>query len=224
MATERARQGSGIPASDRVATVYPWTSMLLAFLCIVLMLGMAAWAFIGISQAMQLPSAAIQHQENSAYVTPGPKPTLLYRIPIDGLEMPRNSRLIVLEDGRRLGPAHSLHADIAEKGAGRYSHWDSWIVFSSSDNSDPRRNGRSYAATFRVFPSFLSWLLAVVAFCALIAIPATRSGFVAAAASFKDGAALPAFSASLAIVFAVAVWGFAGLGRTVAVAPAAVQQ
>lgn len=55
------------------------------------------------------------------------------------------SDLVLLEDGRPLGPPHSLHADIRNLGAGRYSHWtrDS-LYFSASDNSDPRRNGRRY--------------------------------------------------------------------------------
>ncbi|MES2196608.1 MAG: hypothetical protein V4517_19475 [Pseudomonadota bacterium] len=66
----------------------------------------------------------------------------------------RNATLIILEDGRPLGPAHSSHKEIAELGAGRYSHWkgtaDSVLVFSSSDNTDPRTNGRTYTLSRRV--------------------------------------------------------------------------
>ncbi|MGD9496789.1 MAG: putative Ig domain-containing protein [Armatimonadota bacterium] len=55
------------------------------------------------------------------------------------------SQLLLFEDGRPLGPAHALHADIREKGAGRYSHWTrEALYFSASDNSDPRSNGRTY--------------------------------------------------------------------------------
>ena len=54
------------------------------------------------------------------------------------------SRLVLYEDDRPLGPAHSLHEDIRHLGGGRYSHWHGNIYFSSSDHSDPRTNGREY--------------------------------------------------------------------------------
>lgn len=54
------------------------------------------------------------------------------------------SRLIVYEDGRPIGPAHSSHSDIREHGEGRYSHWSGWLYFSTPDGSDPRSNGRVY--------------------------------------------------------------------------------
>ncbi len=55
------------------------------------------------------------------------------------------SQLLLFEDGRPLGPPHSPHADIREKGGGRYSHWTrETLYFSASDNSDPRTNGRTY--------------------------------------------------------------------------------
>jgi hypothetical protein len=56
------------------------------------------------------------------------------------------SQLSLLEDGRPLGPAHALHGDIRGKGNGRYSHWKRVIYFSSSDCTDPRKNGRRYTA------------------------------------------------------------------------------
>jgi hypothetical protein len=55
------------------------------------------------------------------------------------------STLRLFEDGKELGPAHSPHVDIRTKGQGRWSHWGSnGLVFSTSDNSDPRTNGRKY--------------------------------------------------------------------------------
>ena len=48
------------------------------------------------------------------------------------------------EDGNRLGPGHSAHADIRLNGAGRYSHWGDKLWFSTSDGSDPNLNGRTY--------------------------------------------------------------------------------
>lgn len=56
----------------------------------------------------------------------------------------------VIENGQMLGPPAQLHDLIRLRGKGRYSLWavpESELVtlfFSTSDNSDPRSNGRSY--------------------------------------------------------------------------------
>lgn len=54
------------------------------------------------------------------------------------------SRLKLFEDGRELPYPHASHDDIRELGAGRYSHWNDAVYFSSSDNSDPAKNGKRY--------------------------------------------------------------------------------
>jgi hypothetical protein len=59
---------------------------------------------------------------------------------------PSRSNAVVCEENRALGPAHSVHADIAAKGGGRFSHWITGFVFSTTDNSDANTNGRSYWA------------------------------------------------------------------------------
>ncbi|MDH5545506.1 MAG: class I SAM-dependent methyltransferase [Gammaproteobacteria bacterium] len=58
------------------------------------------------------------------------------------------SRLILLEDGRPLSERHCNHNVIREKGDGRYSHWRGGLLFSTSDNSDPTKNGRHYQLAF----------------------------------------------------------------------------
>ena len=65
----------------------------------------------------------------------------------DSQTQPTISTLRVFEDGRELGPAHSVHNDIRNIGKGRFSHWGSSLYFSASDNSDPRTNGRKYTYT-----------------------------------------------------------------------------
>jgi len=69
----------------------------------------------------------------------------------------QRSGLVLLEDGRPLGPGNSLHDEIRALGAGRFSHWigstpatptavaESTLYFSASDNSDPNKNGRRYS-------------------------------------------------------------------------------
>ena len=48
------------------------------------------------------------------------------------------------EDATRLGPGACQHDDIRARGMGRYSVWGADLYFSSSDNSDPQTNQRSY--------------------------------------------------------------------------------
>jgi hypothetical protein len=55
------------------------------------------------------------------------------------------SRLKLFENGQELPYPHSNHDDIRKLGAGRYSHWGDAVFFSSSDNSDPGKNGRRYS-------------------------------------------------------------------------------
>src|SRR5262249_16460405 len=63
----------------------------------------------------------------------------------DNNEFPERSRLVLLEDEKLLGPGHDRHAAIIQEGGGRYSFWLDTLYFSTSDDSDPASNGRSYS-------------------------------------------------------------------------------
>ena len=54
------------------------------------------------------------------------------------------SRVFVFEGPRQLLYPSAIHDHIARYGAGRYSHWDDYILFSTLDNTDPNTNGRQY--------------------------------------------------------------------------------
>lgn len=58
------------------------------------------------------------------------------------------SPILLYEDDKPLGPpVHSNLWSIASIGEGRFSHWNhTGMVFSATDNSDPRKNGRKYWA------------------------------------------------------------------------------
>lgn len=101
---------------------------------------------------MVQPIGKITHIEGFAYQAPAP--FLITYADTD----PGNQRspIILYENLTPLGPPHSVHSDIQEIGRGRYSHWNGnpnsgWrtirgVLFSASDNSDPRTNGRHYWA------------------------------------------------------------------------------
>jgi hypothetical protein len=77
--------------------------------------------------------------------------TMFSRI-ADSVDNNERSDVDLYEDGKLLGPAHSVHGEIGKLGQGRFSHWRlnySIFLFSSSDNTDPRTNGRSYWAVKR---------------------------------------------------------------------------
>jgi hypothetical protein len=65
----------------------------------------------------------------------------------DSQPQQENSTLMIYEDGRPLGPAHSQHDNIRKMGEGRFSHWEEALYFSTSDNTDPNNNGRKYSIT-----------------------------------------------------------------------------
>ncbi len=54
------------------------------------------------------------------------------------------SRWKLFEDGTPLGPEHDLLPAISKFGTGRFNHVGGELYFSTSDNSDPTTNGRSY--------------------------------------------------------------------------------
>jgi hypothetical protein len=70
--------------------------------------------------------------------------------PGDTPEFPAASRLRLHEDGKPMGPAHSMHSEISQEGRGRYSHWNGALFFSTGDGSDPNANQRAYTLSLGV--------------------------------------------------------------------------
>jgi hypothetical protein len=59
-------------------------------------------------------------------------PTLPNDFPeTDDVSDPSRSTLILSEDGKDLGPAHSAIDMVADEGCGLYSHWDNVLYFSA---------------------------------------------------------------------------------------------
>lgn len=82
-----------------------------------------------------------------------------FQLDYDSPSAPTTSRLRVMEDGRELGQAHSSLEEIGMRGEGRYLHQNGTLAISTSDNSDPRLNGRTYSAEAPLSPR--SRLLAI---------------------------------------------------------------
>jgi hypothetical protein len=120
-----------------------------------------AQCFIPTATQVIDPSGIYSNGGNSFQITgvPLPKWHWLFQIRSDQVAYPHQSNLVITEDGKPLGPPHSYHHEIKESGGGRYSHWwppmESVVIFSTSDNSDPRTNGRKYEISARPVPSSL---------------------------------------------------------------------
>ncbi|MFZ4855515.1 MAG: class I SAM-dependent methyltransferase [Desulfuromonadaceae bacterium] len=68
----------------------------------------------------------------------------------DSNDSHRKSTLRMYEGTDMMSFAHSTHRAIHRYGAGRYSHWNGNLYFSTSDNSDPNTNGRIYSIRFNL--------------------------------------------------------------------------
>jgi hypothetical protein len=80
-----------------------------------------------------------RHEHGHCFVASG----LFTTVPGDSEGVLRSTYELV-EDGVPLGPAHAPHDRIREVGGGCFSHWEQDLFFSTSDHSDPNRNGRIY--------------------------------------------------------------------------------
>ena len=110
-------------------------------------------SFFGVFQRNEVISEFSQYMGYAYTYYVNKSPFLNFLINSDGLKNNTKSKLILYEDKKHLGPPHSLHSDLREKGMGRYSHWDSNIFFTTSDNSNPNSNNRIYSIHYPlIFP------------------------------------------------------------------------
>ena len=120
--------------------------------------GILVWALFPLQVSWQIGPDQVLPREGHAFawVIPAPRLSPFATVRSDEAEVGNRSELRLSEDGKPLGPPHSFHQLISDLGAGLYSHWGELVVFSSSDNTDPRTNGRVYQARARIAPA--GWL------------------------------------------------------------------
>lgn len=89
---------------------------------------------------LELDPKAMLKENGFAYSYPVPQ----FASEADITGQASRSPYSLTEDGKLLGPSHSIHDNIRKKGNGSWSHWEKAIYFSSSDGTDPRENNRKY--------------------------------------------------------------------------------
>jgi hypothetical protein len=82
-------------------------------------------------------------------------------LPRWSLQRLADQRSFITEDGTALGPGNSQHDTIRSIGRGAFSFWHGALYISTSDNSDPRTNGRTYEVHSPATPPLIFVLLAV---------------------------------------------------------------
>ena len=182
------------------------------------------WQLAGWPAQMRLDPATIQHRSGYSYLMPGPSAPLFGRIENDGPDHENASGLVIEEDGIPLGPAHSLHDDVALKGAGRYSHWGNAVIFSTTDNTDPAVNDRAYEIAYTVRPSFTTWFFLLVLACGFLL---SRTGKAIISFSvfrvLAHGRAIARLTCASAL-FAIVVFSMIGFGTSVRLDPKSFRQ
>ena len=182
------------------------------------------WQLAGWPAQMRLDPATIQHRSGYSYLMPGPSAPLFGRIENDGPDHENASGLVIEEDGIPLGPAHSLHDDVALKGAGRYSHWGNAVIFSTTDNTDPAVNDRAYEIAYTVRPSFTTWFFLLVLACGFLL---SRTGKAIISFSvfsvLAHGRAIARLTCASAL-FTIVVFSMIGFGTSVRLDPKSFRQ
>lgn len=64
----------------------------------------------------------------------------------DTIESDNRSPVVIYENSKPLGPAHSTFAEMRDTGKGRFYFSRTGFLFTATDNSDPNSNGRRYWA------------------------------------------------------------------------------
>jgi hypothetical protein len=128
-------------ALDRLSVVFVSTYLLAVGVWLIITRQIPSPGFLRIARAYLRPrySAVVRGftpERGHCYLAPLPAHLLSDR--------ESSSAIQVFENSRPLGPAHASHEDIRWIGKGRFSHWGDQLHLSTSDNSDPRTNGRRY--------------------------------------------------------------------------------
>ncbi|MDR3640145.1 MAG: SGNH/GDSL hydrolase family protein [Humidesulfovibrio sp.] len=92
------------------------------------------------------------------------------------------SKAVLMENERPLGPAHEPDTVVQQHGQGRFNHWKDQFCFSTSDNSDPRSNGSAYRIILNTKPTLAGNAAMVLTAVALyVLLLAVRKGALGAA-------------------------------------------
>jgi len=173
----------------------------------------------GFERTLSIDPGSVLHESGLAYEIPSPATPWLIAYS-DGPAHEQRSTVRLFENGKPLGPAHALHDLIRTNGTGAFSHWNDWVIFSTSDNSDPRKNGRHYSLSANLELNRLCWWLSAGIVLLLILSAAIWLGVVGKKTYWTlEGGGMGCLAASQAVELNIpAVLRVAGLTLVYSVA------
>lgn len=132
-----------MPASLRRGS--EWLLLAVAFAALLLLVHNHALSLLP-ERPLELPT------ETLSGLIPDEAPVAVARLPNWPEDRPNTlrSRLRLWEDGRELILKVRHLESVRDLGQGRWVHRDGRVIFTASDNTDPRTNGRAYAVTHPV--------------------------------------------------------------------------
>jgi hypothetical protein len=143
--------------SDRLGVAVVILLLLTAVTC-------ASNFFMLVNTSVVISSATIQPDSGKAFRAMLPAQDRgVFESQFDSWDRSLRRNVLLYEDGTLLGLVPAPLGKIRELGHGRFSQWGPSMIFSASDDSDPRSNHRAYSVEFPLFvKSSLQWSLALV--------------------------------------------------------------
>lgn len=125
------------------------------FTCLGLFAAILIWTnFHGFEESVVVDETSLQNPKGFAYAFVLKEQRGAWSFtPSDNDAKKGRSEAVLMENERPLGPAHEPDSLIQQQGQGRFNHWKDQLTFSTSDNSDPRSNGRTYRVILNMRPT-----------------------------------------------------------------------
>ena len=167
MTGDRLREDGG---DDRAVTVERMRRVALSLAFLVMVVA-GYLAFVGVARRVDVPRNLIEPDDGFSYTVPLDRSWAPGRLikQADSDADPNASSLVLREDDRDISRPHARLEDIRTLGEGRLSHRDERVYFATSDNSDPRENGRRYEFGYHRYAKARTFYLACAAFALLLA-------------------------------------------------------
>lgn len=179
-----------------------WAAVLLVWLAVV---NVVLWLYWPpdrmVSREVRL-SGPYLHDSGHAFVADMP-----VRLPSDGVGG-EDSRVELYEQGAKLGIPHTGHDVIRTQGAGGFSHWGDRLYFSTSDNSDPNVNGRTYVLRYGATLPVLFYVALLLLDFLVVAFAIDRVGgrLFDRRPRLQAGVRVLALSAAMVLLIQVLFW------------------
>lgn len=130
-----------------------WRASWWSFFCAPFLLGISLLVLSvnGITAGTKIKIDTVHADEGYAFAADIRHHFGLFYLPAGSLKSLQRIGFTLYEDGNKLRPNDASRAIIQQTGGGAFFYGGQTLYFSSSDNSDPTKNGRKYTLRFNIF-------------------------------------------------------------------------